>query len=43
MELTVGYLRQRHAFWIERLVDAGIWDADKFKPVELVVRERCSS
>lgn len=43
MELTVEYLRQRHAYWIERLADAGIWEADKFKPVELVVRERCKS
>lgn len=43
MELTVEYLRKRHAYWIERLADAGIWEADKFKPVELVVRERCKS
>ncbi len=43
MELTVEYLRQRHAYWIERLADAGICEADKFKPVELVVRERCKS
>lgn len=43
MELTVEYLRQRHAYWIERLADAGILKADKFKPVELVVRERCKS
>lgn len=43
MELTVEYLRQRHAYWIEKLADAGIWEADRFKPVELVVRERCRS
>lgn len=43
MELTVEYLRRRHAYWIERLADAGIWEADKFKPVELVVRGRCRS
>lgn len=24
MELTVEYLRQRHAYWIERLADAEI-------------------
>lgn len=43
MELSVEYLMQRHAYWIERLADAGIWEADKFKPVELVVRGRCKS
>ena len=35
MELTVEYLRQRHAYWIERLAYAGIWEANKFKPVIL--------
>lgn len=43
MELTVEYLRQRHSYWIERLADSGIWEADKFRPVEIIVRNRCAS
>lgn len=43
MELTVEYLRQRHFYWIEKLADAGIWEADKFKHLELIVRKRCKS
>lgn len=43
MELTVEYLKQRHSYWVEKLDIAGIWKADKFRPVEIIVRKRCSS
>lgn len=43
MELTVEYLRLRHDYWIRKLADKGIWEADNFKPVEIVMRERCRS
>lgn len=43
MELTVEYLTQRHSYWVEKLDRAGIWKADGFKPVEIIVRKRCNT
>lgn len=43
VEPNVEYLRERHAYWMERLSRKGIWDARKFGTVELVVRKCCRS
>lgn len=40
MELSYGYLKGRHSYWRERIGDAGIWDADEFRPVRFIVRNR---
>ena len=39
MKVTSEYLEERHAYWVKRIADAGIWDAALFKPVEMVVRK----
>lgn len=38
MILTLEYLRDRHTFWIDRIAGAGIWEAERFAPVELSIR-----
>lgn len=38
MKLELNYLIQRHAFWIEKIGDAGIWKKELFKPVTIVIR-----
>lgn len=38
MKLSIPYLYNRHQYWKFRIHDAGIWDALKFKPVEIVMR-----
>ena len=38
MELNVEYLRARHAYWKERIAEAGIWDAGGFRAVDFAVR-----
>lgn len=43
MKITVEYLKQRHAYWIEKLDRAGICEADKFNKVEIIVRKHCRS
>lgn len=40
MIMTEGYLQLRHRYWKERIGVAGIWDADKFKPIAFIVRKR---
>lgn len=39
MELSVEYLRGRHAYWKERIAEAGIWDAGGFRAVDFAVRK----
>lgn len=39
MELSVEYLRGRHAYWKGRIAEAGIWEADGFRSVDFAVRE----
>lgn len=38
--LTEEYLRERHSEWIGWIADAGIWEAKKFKSVNILVRPR---
>lgn len=40
MELSVEYLRARHAYWKGRIAEAGIWEADGFRSVDFAVRKR---
>lgn len=40
MELKCEYLEDRHRYWKDRIGDAGIWNADKFRPVKFIVRKR---
>ena len=43
MRLEIGYLKERHGFWIERIGRKGIWNTELFQPVELVIRKDCRS
>ncbi len=43
MILTEKFLLLRHKYWMERIGEAGIWDAEKFKPVMFIVRKRSKS
>lgn len=38
MIITVEYLEERHRFWMARIAEAGIWNADNFDEVKLEVR-----
>lgn len=40
MKLTVEYILLRHKYWKERIGKAGIWNAERFKPVEFIVYKR---
>ena len=39
MKLSLEYLNQRHAFWIHRIGDAGVWNPLAFNPVDIVIRK----
>lgn len=43
MRLSLEYLRERHETWRKRICEAGIWQANHFLPVELVIRKDCRS
>lgn len=43
MKLTAEYLCERHSYWVSRIGETGIWNADGFKEVKLVVRPRSKS
>ncbi len=40
MIVTKDYLEERHAYWVKRIGDAGIWDATLFKPVTMEVKKK---
>ena len=39
MKLSLEYLYQQHALWMQRICEAGIWDASRFRPCEIVIRK----
>lgn len=43
MKLEIKYLRERHSYWIDRIGERGIWEPEKFMPVQLVIRKDCRS
>ncbi|MCH5230392.1 MAG: SprT-like domain-containing protein [Muribaculaceae bacterium] len=43
MKLSLEYLNSRHAYWKERIGEAGIWESGKFGPVTIVIRPDCKS
>lgn len=43
MLLTHKYLQERHAWWIKRIGDAGIWQPSLFKPVVIALRGQSRS
>lgn len=43
MELDVEYLSKRHRYWVERISSAGIWESERFRPVEIIVRAHSHS
>lgn len=40
MKVTKEYLEERHAYWVKRIGDTGIWDASSFKPVTMEVKKK---
>ena len=43
MKLSIEYLNQRHAYWINRIGDKGIWNPLCFCPLTLVIKKDCKS
>lgn len=43
MKLTVDYLENRHNFWVNNIAKQGIWDAEKFKDIKILIRNRSCS
>lgn len=43
MKLTIDYLNGRHEYWKHRIGESGIWKAEAFKPVTIVIRPDCKS
>ena len=39
MTLSSEYLHRQHALWMQRISEAGIWDASRFLPCEIVIRK----
>lgn len=39
IKLTPEYLQNRYEFWKEQIGTTNIWNADKFKPVKLLIRK----
>ena len=39
MKLSLIHLAQRHEFWKRQISEAGIWEADRFSPVAMVIRK----
>ncbi|MCH5226412.1 MAG: SprT-like domain-containing protein [Muribaculaceae bacterium] len=39
IKLTPEYLQKRYEFWKEQIGKNNIWNADKFKPVKLIIRK----
>lgn len=38
MKLSTDYLKERHAYWKDRLDEDGVWDAKRFYPVSFEIR-----
>lgn len=39
MTINLEYLYQRHAYWLHRIGETGVWDTSLFLPVEIKIRK----
>lgn len=43
MKLSIEYLNQRHAYWMYRIGETGLWNPAFFKTVTIQIRPACKS